>query len=177
MVMVPHRLAGHLLRRTSTIHNGHSGPAIRVLSDARPSADTVPAPTGGSIFRRIASVPLLLVVADHRHAMVALPRQHDQVAVRMAIPEVIPALVEVFEFLWRSVPAGPARRLLNERQARIVAGLAEGLTDAAVAARLDLTERTVRRDVSALMREAGVVSRFQLGARAQSLGWLPTVPR
>ncbi|MBW1598593.1 response regulator transcription factor [Streptomyces sp. JJ38] len=50
--------------------------------------------------------------------------------------------------------------------------LVRGLTDRAVARRLGLSERTVRRMVAHLMDRLGAASRFEAGARAVERGWL-----
>jgi DNA-binding CsgD family transcriptional regulator len=73
---------------------------------------------------------------------------------------------EYAESLWeqgRPWSLDDARRL-NTRQRDVVELLGEGLDDEAIARRLDISVRTVRRHVAELMREHGVRSRFQLGA-------------
>ncbi|MGP3912341.1 response regulator transcription factor [Nonomuraea sp. 10N515B] len=61
---------------------------------------------------------------------------------------------------------------LKERSHAILRLMAEGLTDAAISARLDIAPRTVRREINGLKQAAGAASRFQLALRAQELGWL-----
>ena len=49
--------------------------------------------------------------------------------------------------------------------------LAQGHTDEAVAARLGLSVRTVRRVVKDMLDRTGARSRFELGVRASAQGW------
>lgn len=70
----------------------------------------------------------------------------------------------------RGVPRGPIRATaaspagLTPRQAEVVALLAEGLTDAEIAARLLLSRKTVGHHVSALLAKLGVSSRRDVAA-------------
>lgn len=70
----------------------------------------------------------------------------------------------------RGVPRGPIRATaaspagLTPRQAEIVGLLGEGLTDAEIAARLQLSPKTVGHHVSALLAKLGVASRRDVGA-------------
>jgi DNA-binding NarL/FixJ family response regulator len=52
---------------------------------------------------------------------------------------------------------------LNAREQAIVELLAEGHTDASVAQRLGISERTITYTLRALMDRVGVENRFQLG--------------
>ena len=61
---------------------------------------------------------------------------------------------------------------LNERQTLIVGMLAEGASDTQIARRLYIGQRTVQREVAALMALVGAASRFALGAEAARRGWL-----
>lgn len=54
--------------------------------------------------------------------------------------------------------------------------LAEGHTDAAIAKRLGLSGRTVRRIATGLMNRLGARSRFAAGVHAVQRGWLPGCP-
>ena len=61
---------------------------------------------------------------------------------------------------------------LNERQRLIVSLLADGASDTQIARRLYIGQRTVQREVAALMALVGAASRFALGAEAARRGWL-----
>jgi DNA-binding CsgD family transcriptional regulator len=74
------------------------------------------------------------------------------------------------------VPRGPIRATaanpagLTGRQVEVLGLLAEGLTDAEIAARLSLSAKTVGHHVSALLAKLGVGSRRQAAAAARRLG-------
>jgi DNA-binding NarL/FixJ family response regulator len=71
----------------------------------------------------------------------------------------------------RSVPRGarPATRAdpygLTPRQVEVLALLREGMTNAGIARRLYISERTVHHHVSAVLTKLGVSSRTELAAR------------
>jgi DNA-binding CsgD family transcriptional regulator/tetratricopeptide (TPR) repeat protein len=77
------------------------------------------------------------------------------------------------------LPRGPARATaanpagLTGRQVEVLELLAEGLTDAEIAARLSLSPKTVEHHVSALLAKLGVTSRRQAAAAARQLGVVP----
>jgi DNA-binding NarL/FixJ family response regulator len=50
--------------------------------------------------------------------------------------------------------------------------LTAGVKDQAIARQLGVSLRTIRRRLANLMREAGAVSRFQLGMLAGRRGWV-----
>jgi DNA-binding NarL/FixJ family response regulator len=74
------------------------------------------------------------------------------------------------------VPRGPTRATatnpagLTSRQLEVLGLLAEGLTDAEIAARLSLSAKTVGHHVSALLAKLGVGSRRQAATAARRLG-------
>ena len=69
-------------------------------------------------------------------------------------------------------PAG-----LTGRQVEVLGLLAEGLTDAEIAARLSLSAKTVGHHVSALLAKLGVGSRRQAVTAARRLGVVPAKDR
>jgi len=79
----------------------------------------------------------------------------------------------------RRVPRGPNRATaanpagLTGRQVEVLGLLAEGLTDAEIAARLSLSAKTVSHHVSALLAKLGVTSRRQAAAAARRLRVAP----
>jgi DNA-binding CsgD family transcriptional regulator len=79
----------------------------------------------------------------------------------------------------RRVPRGPTRATaanpagLTGRQVEVLGLLAEGLTDAEIAARLSLSAKTVSHHVSALLAKLGVTSRRQAAAAARRLRVAP----
>ena len=81
------------------------------------------------------------------------------------------------------VPRGPTRATaanpagLTGRQVEVLGLLAEGLTDAEIAARLSLSTKTVGHHVSAVLAKLGVGSRHQATAAARRLGVVPAKDR
>jgi DNA-binding NarL/FixJ family response regulator len=78
------------------------------------------------------------------------------------------------------VPRGPRRATaadptgLTARQREVLVLLAEGLSNAEIAARLTLSAKTVDHHVSAVLGKLGVPSRGQAAAAAHRLGLLAT---
>lgn len=72
----------------------------------------------------------------------------------------------------RGAPGQPAA--LPAAQHEVLVLLALGMKDEAIARRLDVSTRTVRRTISALMADCGADSRFQLAVEAFRRGWLST---
>ncbi len=92
----------------------------------------------------------------------------DLVAIRS--PMLIQAFSSIFDASWRAglpVPHSIVRDVGNDR---LVAMLAAGHKDEAIARYLGVSLRTVRRRVSLLMEEYGAQTRFQLGIAAQRRG-------
>lgn len=79
----------------------------------------------------------------------------------------------------RRLPRGPIRATaanpagLTARQAEVLALIAEGLTDAAIAGRLSLSAKTVGHHVSAVLAKLGATSRHEAVRAARKLGALP----
>ena len=79
----------------------------------------------------------------------------------------------------RKIARGPRRSTMNNpglltaRQVEILKLLADGLTNAEIAARLYITPKTVAHHVSAVLGKLGVRSRRQAAAEAARLGVLP----
>jgi predicted ATPase/class 3 adenylate cyclase/DNA-binding CsgD family transcriptional regulator len=78
-------------------------------------------------------------------------------------------------------PGPPGRRALPERgvtrkEAEVLDALGEHLTNAEIASRLYVSERTVESHVSSLLRKFGVANRHEL-ARASASGWGPASSR
>jgi DNA-binding CsgD family transcriptional regulator len=133
---------------------------------------------GGHV-RTAPSLPVLMVLIDAEVAL--LPWQtgapHEG-AVEVRVPAVVETLVDYFELLWRGAdPLGTARHrdvdVHSSMAQELVRLAATGLTDEAVARRLELSTRTVRRMMADIMTELGAASRFQAGVEAARSGWLP----
>lgn len=85
-------------------------------------------------------------------------------------------VAELFEQHWATgahyAPADGARDVSTERIGQVVALLARGIKDEAVARRLGVSTRTMRRLVAATMEELGAQSRFQAGIEAVRRGYV-----
>ncbi|WP_146103865.1 helix-turn-helix transcriptional regulator [Nonomuraea solani] len=130
---------------------------------------------------RVGDVPVKLALNDE--PMAVMPLRHDRHVVESALvvhdSTLLDALAALFEMCWeRAVP-------LQVRQGRLAEAteaadarrdllplLAAGLTDAAIAAHLGWSDRTVRRHVHALLIQLDARTRFQAGYQAAARGWL-----
>lgn len=138
----------------------------------------------GEEARLATSVPIKLFIVDRSIALVPLGPGPSSVEGALLVRKcgLLDALVALFESVWADafdiVPTdgSPADRVPDETDLRILALLLTGLTDQAVAGALRTSVRTVQRRVRALMDEAGVTTRLQLGAAAVRHGWSSTGP-
>ncbi|MEU1129050.1 helix-turn-helix transcriptional regulator [Streptomyces sp. NPDC005900] len=87
-------------------------------------------------------------------------------------------LTALFDSLWeKAAPLGAVARDRDEdglapQEVEVLKMLAQGLTDEAVAKRLGVSPRTVRRIAADLIEKLAARSRLQAGARAVAKGWL-----
>jgi hypothetical protein len=130
----------------------------------------------GEEVRVVPSVLTRLVVVGPRRAIVPEPLgmgSDHRVVVRQAA--LVGMLQAYFDELWETASRVDARGdRLAERDHRrlLLAELADGVKDEQIARNLDVSLRTVRRRVAALMSELGVDTRFQAGVEAVRRGWL-----
>lgn len=122
----------------------------------------------GVRFRRSRNSPSWLYVDEGSIVGVPIlwgsPAPTRMLAVRT--PPVVAAMALVFDELWHA--ADPWEE--PEHAWMPILGLmSQGLTDDAIAQRLGLTDRTVRRRIAEAMNELGVTSRFALGMAWQRL--------
>jgi sugar-specific transcriptional regulator TrmB/DNA-binding CsgD family transcriptional regulator len=130
------------------------------------------------------SLPLRLVIADRSLALLPLtPTASDSGAGALLVHEsgLLDALLFLFDLVWASaneiLPTGSgvtelAADRIDDVDARVLTLLLAGLTDHAIGSQLGMSLRTVQRRVSALMTQARVVTRFQLGHEAARRGWI-----
>jgi DNA-binding CsgD family transcriptional regulator len=128
--------------------------------------------------RLVPRVPMKMKLADHTTAMLPLTATGTAGALLIRAPVIIAALRGYFELLWERAtplkgerPADPADRLTRAQQ-QVLALMAEGLHDDAIARRAEISVTTVRRHIAAIMGRLGVSSRFAAGAAAQRRGWI-----
>lgn len=139
----------------------------------------------GQQTRCLIRVPIKLVIADRKTALLPLQAEASEAlsgAVVVHQSSLLDMLLLVFEEHWRrAVPLDAAvsrveddltraRPTVSER--RILALLAAGQKDEAVARQLGITVRTVRRHMHDLCELTDSGSRFQLALRARERGWL-----
>lgn len=93
----------------------------------------------------------------------------DLLAIRS--PVVVQVFVALFDRLWRSAVPVPETRQAGEED-RLLAMLAGGIKDEAIARSLGVSLRTVRRRVAELMEQYDAQTRFQLGSALQRQGRL-----
>lgn len=150
------------------------------LAGAPPAADHHPGfdapddtPDGGpAVEHRVAqALPLSLVALDDTVVLVARPDRTRAVTDRDAVL----ALRALAESEWDRARA--ADDALAPSEDTLLRLLAEGKTDTAVAARLGVSPRTVRRHAAGLMGRLGATSRFEAGARAAQRGWIRITDR
>jgi DNA-binding CsgD family transcriptional regulator len=130
----------------------------------------------GEEIRVVPSVRTRLVIVGPRRAILPAPLgvgSDVRVVIRQA--SIVGALQAYFDELWESASRVEARGdRLAERDHRrlLLVELANGVKDEQIARNLDVSLRTVRRRVAALMTELGVDTRFQAGVEAVRRGWL-----
>jgi DNA-binding CsgD family transcriptional regulator len=140
----------------------------------------------GARVRILPSLPTKLAIFDGRFAFLAYaPHLADDPGVGALLVRPSPlldALSTLFEILWdRAVPFGkaaelPTKRNLTPDDQTLLALLAAGLKDEAIARHLQLGHRTIQRRVARLMSILGVDTRFQAGMQARDRGWLALDP-
>ncbi|GAA2041469.1 LuxR family transcriptional regulator [Catenulispora yoronensis] len=136
---------------------------------------------GGHV-RTAPVLPSPMFAVDARIAVVPVvpvdPADTAKGAVEVTEPGVVAALVAGFDYAWsRAValdtacPPGPDGRP-SDADLELLALLGTGLTDEAIANRLGVSLRTVRRRVSDLMGRLEATGRFDAGRKAVLRGWL-----
>ncbi len=137
----------------------------------------------GAEVRTATTLPMRLIVIDHNVAVVPSFDSDTTSGDEAAPPAMVlrsPAMVAVlrqfFEHFWATssdlVSDEGGATVAGTRHREVVRLLASGLTDEAIARKLGLSDRTVRRIVAELMQQIGAESRFQAGVKMVRLGWL-----
>ncbi|MGH3242321.1 MAG: LuxR C-terminal-related transcriptional regulator, partial [Spirillospora sp.] len=123
----------------------------------------------GADVRTVPEVPGHAVIIDGTLAVVPGERHGNDPAIGAAmlrLRSVVEAITRLFTQAWTAaVPIGAYEAHehgeLSDREKELLKLLAEGCTDAAVAARLEVSVRTVRRGMATIMNRLGARSRFQ----------------
>lgn len=128
----------------------------------------------GEDARVLAGVPMKLVIADRRIGLVPheLPNE-DETVVLLRSSALLDGLITLFDTLWeRATPLWPdaPSDAWSTNDQQLLALLAAGLTDQAIARKLGVALRTVERRVRRVMDGLGARTRFQAGLQAAIRG-------
>ncbi|RMI43904.1 hypothetical protein EBO15_14470 [Actinomadura harenae] len=129
----------------------------------------------GEEARLLPGVGMKMKLADASVALLPLGPTGMTGAVLVRSPVIVAALREYFEMLWeRATPVGAVQsdNPLSEDLRAVLALLAQGADDDAIARRLKISTTTVRRRFTMIREELGAVSRFAAGAAAVRRGWI-----
>ncbi|MCN9243740.1 hypothetical protein NGF19_23640 [Streptomyces sp. RY43-2] len=149
----------------------------------------------GEESRVLPNLPMKLAIADRQMALLPLSLDLDTSrALLVRESTLLNALIDLFECYWeRALPLIPGGQPAtggphtadgpdaddpaaadgpDEADRVLVALLASGMTDAAIARRLGLSTRTMRRRTRRLFDELSASNRFQAGIQAARRGWL-----
>lgn len=130
----------------------------------------------GAELRTVPNLPMRLLVVDKRVAVVPIqPEDSSHGALIVTTPSLVNGLAALFHSTWRGATpfarVRPRRRgLFNAQELQALELWAQGYTDDAVARRLGVSNRTVRRVSESVAAALGANSRFQAGLRAAELG-------
>ncbi|GLW53527.1 TrmB family transcriptional regulator [Kitasatospora phosalacinea] len=131
----------------------------------------------GEQARSLPSVRMKMLVADRRCAMIPLSFEATESTAALWIrpSPLLTALVTCFDLLWeRATPLAADRPSdeLDPKDRELLAMMAAGAKDAAIARSLGITQRTMTRRIAQLMGELNAQTRFQAGLQAAKRGWL-----
>lgn len=116
------------------------------------------------------------IVFDRRLVLVAVePDTMRRPYLVIREPALVRSFYEQFAAIWRdahSVGVGPEDSLDETLMREILEILKTGVTDEVAARQLNVSARTVRRRVSAVMDLLGASSRFEAGMKAAQTGWI-----
>ncbi len=124
-------------------------------------------------------LPLRLVLVDELVAVMFVPASPTALVVRNG--PLIAVLRDVFEHVWTTSDPPPTstHQIADDALARpigqqleILRLLAAGMTDEAIARKIGVSTRTIRRQTSEIMDQLDAGSRFQAGILASRLGWV-----
>ena len=130
---------------------------------------------GGWQLRVLPELPMKMVLVDDRAALLPLDRTGMEGAVLVRAPVIVSALRMYFEMLWNNAlplhDSGVVSKF-SAHQRTVLRLMIGGMTDAAIARHLDVSERTVRRHISAALDLLGVDNRITATAMIVRDGWL-----
>ncbi len=130
---------------------------------------------GGWDLRVVPELPMKMVLVDERAALLPLDPTGMEGAALVRAPVIVAMLRSYFEMLWaRAVPLGSTRTRprLGGALDDVLRLMLSGMTDAAIARHLGTSERTVRRNIAAVLDALGVDNRVTAAVVAVRDGWL-----
>ncbi|ASW57616.1 helix-turn-helix transcriptional regulator [Plantactinospora sp. KBS50] len=148
-----------------------------VLRDAASRAYAESMAGYGEESRVVPEAPIRMTLIDQRFALLPIEPSSGRGALEIRGNGMVAALCLLFDMMWESgrpldtCPAGDGDELSSQATA-VLRLLRRGRTDEAIGRQLGLSERTVRRTVSELMKRLDAESRFQAGAEAALRGWV-----
>jgi hypothetical protein len=126
----------------------------------------------GAVVRTVSYVPRTAVVFDRSLAVLfGLSGGGESGVARVNNYGVVGFLLDLFNHLWdgatplAGVESG-YENVSDDLHRTIAALMAEGYTDEVIARKLDMSVRTCRRHIAALLRDLDAISRFQAGVAA-----------
>lgn len=128
----------------------------------------------GEEARVLADGALKMVVFDREAAILPSSYQRPDPGRRWLVRRsaLLDAVIACFESQWaRAVPFSAPAPEVSDRDRRLLALLCSGMKDRSIARTMGITERTVGRRVTELMRLLGAETRFQAGVQAAHRGW------
>ncbi|WP_166388216.1 helix-turn-helix transcriptional regulator [Catellatospora methionotrophica] len=149
-----------------------------MFNDARTTAYALWLQELGSEVRTTPVLPVRMLIVDREHAVVPIDSDRSNAgAVVLSGAGLVEALVSLFYFVWEiSTPLGVSRVSddsgLSSQEKQVLRLLASGYTDEAMARKLGVSVRTVRRNTADLLQQLGARSRFQAGVLAAERGWI-----
>lgn len=129
--------------------------------------------------RVMPAVPLLCLIFDGQHAVIPGPGKEGIGAYVLHGPHLVAPVMHLYQELWtlalrygETAPGASDTHFSEARMQQVAALLARGLKDDAVARRLGISVRTVRRIIAAMAERLSAESRFQAGFLAARTGWV-----
>jgi predicted transcriptional regulator/DNA-binding CsgD family transcriptional regulator len=163
------------------------GVAYRVIYDTaalaipgRMTDDILPSSAAGEQARTRPELPIKMLISDDQFALIpaAITARSIETTFVIHRSPILDALIALFEAEWAQAtpvpgsPSVPTAGAPDPETAALLAMLAAGMTDAAIARSLSWSMRTTQRRMRQLMSDLGVTSRFQAGVAAREKGWL-----
>jgi sugar-specific transcriptional regulator TrmB/DNA-binding CsgD family transcriptional regulator len=136
----------------------------------------------GEIARATPTLPIRLAIADNTLALCPLvphaTNNGEPTAALVRESSLLTALIALFETYWeRATPLlVDTPQSLEADERHLLSLLVAGVTDKAIATQLRISQRTVQRRISDLMRRANAHTRMQLAWEVSRQGWLEPAP-